>query len=226
MRKAIVLGAMFALASVATQVSAAPIFGRFNMTFGTVVVNATTVDFTPIGGGSGNFTVDPTVATRSGSFLDPVFNALPSDGTIGDLNAVTDPVGVPLARLPYITLAEKPTWNFQLTLVTPGATAGPFSLTQLGPNVSATITVNGLAWIGPVMPPMGSGDLSNWTAIISSQYTNTTVAALLALVGGGGTLPENSWSGTFEAQVIPEPASLSLIGLGLATLGARFRRRS
>ena len=101
----------------AVSADAAYIDGRFSQTLGTVVVSLGQIDFTPLSPGSGissgAFTVDPNAGTRSGSFLSLVFNALPSDGTIGDLSGVVGDgnyldITRPVSRSNYITLAEQP----------------------------------------------------------------------------------------------------------------------
>jgi hypothetical protein len=225
----------------AVPASAETIIGRFNETFGTVVVSLGEIDFTPTNPGvdatptSGSFTVNPTVGSRSGSFLDPVFNTLPSDGTIGDLSsnpadANYVPVGTPVSRSNYITLAEKPTWEFTLTELEEGdlimGVPSPFVFTQSGPNVSVTITQNGTAI--DTGDPLSQQTL--WTNIVSAQYTNTTIQQLIDFVLANGVLPENTWSGTFEAVAgpseVPEPATLLTFGVGTAILAARRRRKA
>jgi len=69
-------------------------------------------------------------------------------------------------------------------------------------------------------------DLTNFTVILSAQYTNATIASLTAILLGGGTLPDNTWSGTLEATAIPEPTSIALFGLALAGLAVLRRRKA
>jgi len=64
--------------------------------------------------------------------------------------------------------------------------------------------------------------ISHWTAVISAQYTDITEAQLEAEVLAG-TLPNNSWSGTFTATAVPEPATLLTFGFGALAL-VRKRR--
>jgi len=221
------------LASVVLPASADTIAGRFNMTFGAAVVGLGEIDWTPaLNPGLdlvptfGAFTMNP-LSGRTGVFLDPVLNTLPNGGTIGDLSqnpldANYVPVGVPIIRPNFITLAEKPTLNFILDLLFPGDIIGgspsAFVLAQSGPNVSATISLHGTAL------DIGSGDpITVWTASISTQYNNTTVPDLIAFALAGGTLPDNAWSGTLDA--VPEPTSLALmLGLGLGAICIQGRR--
>jgi hypothetical protein len=238
---------MGALMGAFVTISAAPaaavtIVGRFNQTFGTVIVSLGELDFTPVNPGldgvptSGSFQVEDNEGSRTGVFnlpADPTFDVMPSPGTIGDLssnpadaNYVPVPTPGGFTRPNYITLAEKPTWQFTLTELVQGqdilGQPSPFLFTQLGPNVSVSIVMNGTA------VDVGSGDpMSRWTQIVSAQYTNTTVANLIAIVTAGGSLPENTWSGTFEATAIPEvpePATLLTFGAGSAILALRRRR--
>lgn len=225
---------MGALAGSAKPAHAVEIVGRFNQTFGDVVVSLGEIDFTPnLNPGldatatSGSFTVNPSVGSRSGVFLDAVFNTTPSDGTIGDLsNNPADANYVPLdtniSRADYLTLAEKPGWHFTLTrLVSGDSPTIPFFFTEASGNVSVTITQFGTAY-DDATPTL----ITRWTNVVSAQYTNTTAAQLLAIIVAGGSLPQNTWSGTFEATAVPEPATLLTFGLGTLVAGAVRRRRA
>lgn len=77
----------------------------------------------------------------------------------------------------------------------------------------------------------GPGDLS---AFLAAGFGST--ADLVGMGNNSGsTIPEigpptvyagiNIWSDTNESEVTPEPATLSLLGIGLTFLGSRLRRR-
>jgi hypothetical protein len=235
--------ALLAMLALVPASYGAPIVGNFNMTFGSVVVSLGEIDFTPTNPGPagatqtyGDFTMDPG-ASRSGSFLNAVFSALPNDGLIGDLSsnpadgANYVPVGVETSRTRYITLAEQPNWQFVLTYLVPGQNIGgapsPFFLTQSGNNVSATFSIYGIACDSAdvTCASVPDSEKSNWTAIISAQYTNTTVDSLISTVLGGGSLPDNSWSGTFSASPIPEPGTYAMLLSGGLLVGISALRR-
>jgi hypothetical protein len=83
----------------------------------------------------------------------------------------------------------------------------------------------------PTFPIYGPGDLASF---IAAGFGRTT--DLLGMgIDSGTTIPEigpptvhggiNIWSDTNESEVTPEPATLSLLGLGLAFVGSRLRRR-
>jgi hypothetical protein len=242
------LVALCALAGSATPAHAVEIVGRFNFTLGAVNVTLGNVDWTTEPGATlnpppnatptyGTFDINTAAATRTGVFSGAEFSAIGfgSTGTglpalpesirdisdpllVGDANSV--PVGASAGIPNFFLISEQPTWNFTQTFLAPGTAGGPFLISQNGSNVDASISLNGYAW-DSATPLLRS----NWTAIISAQYTNTTVADVLAQVVAG-TLPTNSWSGTFEATAVPEPATLLTFGLGTLVAGAVRRRRA
>jgi hypothetical protein len=242
-KSSVALGAVASMAmGFSTAADAALITGRFNATFGTVIAGTGEVDWAPpadpgpapIGSPTyGSFEVNPVVASRSGSFLDPVFSALPSPGLVQDLsNNIADgnyvPVGAfaPIAN--FLQLSEKPNWQFNATHLEAGSLPGtPFVIAQNGANVSVTLSVNGFACdtgANTICNQMDAATTSVWTMIFSTQYTNTNVADVIAALGAG-SLPENTWSGTFEAFAMPEPGSLALVGLAFAGLAGAGRLR-
>lgn len=238
--KTLVAAAALAVAGAA---SATPIVGIANLTIGQVIVTNGNIDWNndplnidppPNGATStnGDFAV---INLRTGSFLGvPVLSA----GSIRDMaNPVVLPgetgnafaMGVLTNYSNFLTFAAKPNWIFDATFLVPGLGASPFTVSQVGPNVSVTMTVLGTACddtSGVAGVCDATDDLTKWTGIFSAQYTNTTVAALSQTILTGGALDNNSWSGTIEATRLPEPASLALVGLAIAGLGVASRRRA
>jgi hypothetical protein len=209
---------------------AAPIVGRFNVGLGSVVVSNGGITFSNVSPGA-DFVVNTNPATRSGAFSDPVFNVL-STGTIGDLtNNPVSPDFFPLGpgatpRANWLTLSARPTYIFTLTQLVQGSDYGgfpsPYILSESGGNVSATFSV-----IGTLLEA-GDDPINavRFDGIISAQYTNTTIAAIVQqVVFNGGSLPDNAWSGTFTAGV-PEPTTFALMGGSILALLAYRRKRS
>jgi hypothetical protein len=222
-------GAVLAV-SFSDSAAAAPIVGRFNVGLGSVVVSNGGITFSAISPGI-DFLVNTNPATRTGAFSDAAFD-VPTGGTIGNLT--NDPMSVdffPLGpgatpRPGWLTLAARPTYIFTLTELVQGLDYGgfpsPYILSESGGNVSATFSV-----IGTLLEagddPMNA---VRFDGIISAQYTNTTIAAIVQqVVFNGGSLPDNAWSGTFTAGV-PEPATFALMGGSILALVAYRRKRS
>ena len=140
-----------------------------------------------------------------------------TNGTISDIVAVPFPPGV--QDLPISSFVNIGGYTFALTSTDQGSTFGPISLTQAGVNVSASFNV-----FGTVTGGAFGTRARNFTGIITSQFTNTTVASIVNRIDSGRGL-RRDFSATFTVATIPEPSTYALMASGVAMLGAFARRR-
>ena len=228
-----------ALVGAGFSASATPIVGIANLSFGLVAISLGEIDWNNgIPGanynpGNTGFVTRGDFFTSSvantGSFAGVSFNGL-TMGSVQDMSQnPADPNYVPIGpnNIPnFLKFAAQPGWLFTANFLAPGD-QGPFTLAQVGNNVSATLSLNGIACdTGGDNVCNASDDKTIWTGIFSAQYTNQTIGSLLTIVQSGGELQNNTWSATIEARAIPEPGSIALLGLGLVGLAAVRRRKS
>jgi hypothetical protein len=235
--KKILLVALVVLC-VAAPMSAAPITGKLQIT-GSVIVDATSIDWIPVGTGEGSFnTLDGT------EYFANIFNPVdPTDPAyVGD---AIDLVGQETQANFLNDFEERPTdvisqydnLTYTLTdIVDPTAdpctggegvddpcSLGVFTLTQTaGGNVDVRFDVTGFF----TDPDLGADSSMNIApGIYTTQLSNTTIAAIIDLIDAGGEI-RATYSATYTASAIPEPATLLTFGAGSLIVAAHKRRRA
>jgi hypothetical protein len=171
-------------------------------------------------GGFGAFTPQNPLGNpaNTGTILDM------KDQAGGNAQYTTFPPNTPVSINNFLRLNSQSNFNFQANILTAGACSsvaiGPFCLTQVGPNVSVTMTV-----LGTLIDTSGFYDPAPFSDVITGQFNNTTIAAVAAAAQTSTGIFSNSWSGSVEASGIPEPSTWAMMLIGGGLIFAARRRR-
>lgn len=208
---------------------AAPITGSANIA-GNVSVSGTSINFSP------TFT-STTGAMETGSFAGltgGTINSLtggPATGNVNIPNFITFSGGLVAPITFDLTFIAPGVGNLAgCASSTPGAqctpAGSPFTLIQLTSNtVLASLNLNGVAYTGS----SATGSTPTVGVFSTQDVVYGTIPAVIAALQGGQTLTGITYSASFVASntpIVPEPASMFLMGLGLLGAGLIARRKS
>jgi hypothetical protein len=215
------------LAAVSLPAYSAPLTGTLNIS-GAVQVGATTIDWLTLPGG-GQFVVDPSSTGSFGAFIG-------DHGGATNLDVTVQPVGSPFVLPNFLTL---PGLSFTLTFISPGvfssaqcfvapapgqvctppipAPKSPFNLINTATGAAVSLSVSGTV-------QATGGPVQDFKGVYTTQFVGQNYQSLLAQISGGGKVSA-SYSGNFQASIVPEPSTEFLTWGGLALLAVGTLRR-
>ncbi|MFL6464610.1 MAG: PEP-CTERM sorting domain-containing protein [Bryobacteraceae bacterium] len=215
---------------ITNSANATPVTGQAN-----IAGNVTVQD--------GNITFAPTFTNTAGAMETGAFAGL-TGGTIQSLTGgpITGFLPTPVTGFVNFATGVAAPVIFDLTFIAPGVgtqagcfsaalgsactpTGSPFTLFQLSSNtVLAALQLNGVSYTGS-----SATGTSPTTAIFSTQTAiNGTLPEIFGILASGGAISGVTYSASFVATsspVVPEPASMMLMGVGLIVAGLVARRK-
>lgn len=207
---------------------AAPISGTFDIT-GSVTVSGTSLDFGSNGAPDGLFSV-----TGGTGYFSGYSAGLNNAGDLRDL--AVPPGAVNVSHFLELLLGLRSGFFIDMTFLAPGGgpacppgapvgssctvAGSPLLITRSGTNPNNTTVT--LSFSGNAVNGADSGFA---TGLFTAQRVGQSPEDLLAIINAGGTVT-TSFSGSIAVGAVPEPAAISLCGLGLIGIGAWRRRRA
>jgi len=199
-----------------------------NCAGGGVTVTATSIDWTPPTDGTNGCIQSGTGTniTFSGGTLGPGAAGLILDLTAANPLPVVDFItftGIPSLHFDLMSLGPGPTSTTCSSALNPNAPAcaafagSPFILQSTATGTSVTLSAMGVA-------RDGTTPTSNWLGAFTTQIAGITPAQIQTAILGGGS-ETSTFSGDFSITVVPEPATLSFMGLGSLLIGLGLIRR-
>ncbi len=221
--------------------AATPITGVLNIS-GSVEVSGTTtqtIDFLPLDTLVGSVAADPFTNTGSFAVLNTMNTAAPATGTIKDLTGppLTGSIIVP-SFISGFSLGSNIVLNLSFINAGTNGSAGcgaapaagdictppgsPFNLSDVASGGTLATAIN-LGVSGTAVNTL-TGEVSDFTGLLTTQIPGITYQQILSTLAAGGSI-ETSYSGSFTAVAVPEPATFGFIGFALVGLGMLARKR-